>query len=358
MLQRLLAWMQKNERHLGAAVFFFGFITDLLTFTLLDISVVNLLFAAYLGGAMLAVFLNHIVSDKTSASVWRRTLLVLLPLIAQYLLGSLLSGFLIFYTKSSVLSVSWPFIILLALIFLGNEWFRKYRDRLVFLAVLLFFTIYAYAIFALPLFVHALGPLVFLGSTAVSLAVFAAFLFLLVKTGKKQILSSLTPIIGSCLAITIVLVTSYFTGLVPPIPLTLKEGGIYHAVRHEAGNYLLMAEKPRPWFDPRQPEVHVAYGETLYAFTAIFAPIRFSTGVVHTWQRYDKTLKRWVTESRVSFPMAGGRAEGYRGYSEQPSPQPGNWRVMVETPNGQVIGQMQFSVVETATPPQVYEEVH
>ncbi|MDB5264778.1 MAG: hypothetical protein JWN64_349 [Parcubacteria group bacterium] len=360
MFKSLISWIQQNERHLGGVLFVGGFITDLLTFTLLDISIVNLLFAGYLIGAAVCVFGSHLAYTKggEKPKLFLSTLRVVLPLAAQYLLGSLLSGFLIFYTKSSVVAVSWPFLVLIGLVFLGNEWFRKYRDRTVFLAVLLFFTLYAYSIFALPLLVHELGPIVFLGSSVISVAVFALFMFLLWRTGKTRLKESLTPIIGSSLAIVIVVVVSYFIGLVPPIPLTLKEGNIYHAVSHTAEGYVVQTEASRMWWGLRSQVIHVAPGETLYAFTSIFAPIKFSTSTIHEWEHYDTEKNKWVTEGRVTFPISGGRAEGYRGYSERSSLAAGKWRVMVKTPSGQVIGRIPFVVEEVTTPPTLREETH
>ncbi len=355
----MLSWAQRNERHLGAVVFVFGFITDIITFVFLDISVVNLVFLGYLGLATLSLLVSHILSSRQpeNPSVRYRSALVILPLITQYLIGNLLSGFLIFYTKSSVLGASWPFLVLLALIFIGNEWFRKYKDRIAFMAVLLFFTTYAYTLFALPLFVYSLGPLVFVGSTLIALGWFALFLFLLYLAGRAKLVQSLAPIIGSMLVITTLVSSAYFSGLIPPIPLTLKEGGIYHTVVPEAGNYVLTGEPERPWYDLRPAVVHVLPGQSVSAFASVFAPIRFGTVVVHRWQRYDEEKGSWVTQSRIAFPISGGRQGGYRGYSEISNTIPGEWRVRVETEHGQVIGQIRFTIERTSVPPSLTKTI-
>lgn len=360
MLKKVLAWAQKNERHLGAVVFLGGFVTDLLTFTLLDISLVNIVFASYLAVAAACIFGTHLLFRKEGekGSMVRRTLLVVLPLVAQYVIGNLLSGFLIFYTKSSVLAVSWPFLLLLALVFFGNEWFRTYRDRLAFLTVLLFFSTYAYVIFALPLLLNTLGPWVFMGSTAIALILCALFLLALWYTGRTRVMESMVPIVGSSLAVVLVMVTSYFTGLIPPIPLTLKEGGVYHALSREGSRYVVMAEQAAPWWQITPPVAHLSDGATLYAFTSVFAPVRFSTAVVHRWERYDEIKHAWKTESMVAFPLAGGREGGYRGYSEKTNLTPGTWRISVETPSGQVIGHIPFVVARATTPVELHEETH
>lgn len=342
MVKRLLAWAQRNERHLGALVFVCGFLTDIVALVLLEVSVVLAVAGIYLILAASAVFLGHLAAPwRDSPRVGKRSVTVLLPLLAQYLIGNLLSWFLIFYAKSSVLEASWPFLLFLALVFLGNEWFRKYKDRLAFVAVLLFFAGYAYAIFALPLLVGRLGPFVFLSSTALSLGILFLYLLLLARVAKGRLAKSLPPIIGSALAIAIVMVTSYFTGLIPPIPLSLKDSGIYHALSRAEDGYLVTGEEERPWWDPRPDIVHVGGGASLYAFSSIAAPARFGAVVVHRWQRYDTEKRAWVTTSRVAFPMQGGRDGGYRGYSEG-SVTPGAWRVRVETESGQVIGMLRF----------------
>ncbi len=77
----------------------------------------------------------------------------------------------------------------------------------------------------------------------------------------------------------------------------------------------------RPWL------VHVAAGQPLYAYTAVFAPVKLSTRITHSWQHYDAKRKRWVAVSNVSYPINGGRDGGYRGYTIKSHPDTGEWRV-------------------------------
>lgn len=345
MIRRVLAWAQKNERHLGAGVFVLGFLTDIVALILLEVTVVLAVAGVYLALAAAAVFFGHLAAPwHDHPRAWRRSVTVLLPLIAQYLIGNLLSWFLIFYTKSATLEASWPFLILLALVFLGNEWFRKYKDRLAFVAVLLFFVSYAYAIFALPLLVGRLGPEVFLLSTGAALAALFFYLFLLAQASLPRRITGLPQIIGASLGIVTMVVTSYFTGLIPPIPLSLKDSGVYHSLVRTDSGYAVQGEVDRAWWDARPDTVRVGSGTTLYAFSSVAAPSRFGAVVVHRWQRYDEKARAWTTTSRVAFPISGGRLEGYRGYSES-SVAPGAWRVRVETENGQVIGQLRFDAI-------------
>jgi len=353
-----LAFIQLHEHRLSTLVFVVGFVTDLLTFTLLDLPAVNLLFIAYLALAAFFTFLTHTMRRfAIHPSAWRRAVAVLAPLAATFTIGGLLSGFLIFYTKSAVLSVSWPFLFLLLAIFLGNEFFRSYRSHLVFQTVLFFFALYAYLIFALPLYLNKLGPDIFLSSTVLAIVVFGAFICLLGLSGRRQLEATLWRILAGAGAVVITVVVLYFSGLVPPIPLTVKESGIYHSiVRTEAG-YQVTHEGWSRWsrFLPRK--VNHVTGTPLYAYSAIFAPSAFSANIVHRWERYDEEKREWITESMIAFTLSGGRAEGYRGYSEKSDPRPGQWRVTIETLEGQVIGRLNFKIENVGVPPTLYTDI-
>ena len=355
----VLEWLKRHERRLASAVFVLGFVGDLFTFAILDLSLASLAFVAYLSLAAVATFLSHTVSSRfdTHDALWRRAVSALAPLAAQYAIGSLLSGMLIFYTKSAALSVSWPFLVLLALIFLGNEAFRGYRAHLAFQTVLFFFTLYAYAIFALPLALGRLGPTVFLESTALAAAAFGLFLWLLGWVGWNRLKSTLPLILGGAALVLIALITSYFTSLIPPIPLTLRDSGIYHDVQHAGGDYALMAEAARPWWELYQPTViHHVSGTPLYAFSAVFAPGAFTASIIHEWDRYDAVQKKWLPQSTVAFPLSGGRAGGYRGYSEITSAPAGQWRVSIKTVSGQTIGRINFTVETVDSEPELHAE--
>ena len=353
----LLAWAKRNERHIATAVFIFGFVSDIATYVLIPVSVANLLFVLYLALSALCTVGSHYLEshkqpEDSKPHFVRRTLEVILPLGAQYFLGGLLSGFLIFYTKSAVLFVSWPFLVFLLLVFIGNELFRDYRTHLAFQTILFFFSLYVYSIFALPILVHTLGPGVFLESTAVSVGLFLILLAVLALAGLRRLRESLPLLLGGTSLILACVVGSYFTGLIPPIPLTLDDGAVYYSLTRTSDGYQVAGEAPLPWWEFWQPVVvHHVPGRPLYAFSAVFAPVKFSTSVVHEWQHYDAQKKRWETAATITFPLAGGRAGGYRGYSELSTIQPGKWRVRVETPGGQVIGQIPFTVEEVSIEP-------
>jgi hypothetical protein len=356
-LKRLLKWAERNERHLGAVLFIFGFITDLFTFAFLPVAIVNLAFLGYLALAALSTLGSHLFAGaREHPTVWRRTLAVLFPLGAQYAIGSLLSGCLIFYTKSAAVFVSWPFLLILVAVFIGNEFFRTYYKYLAFQTVLLFFAIYAYAIFAVPLVLHQLGPWIFALSTFVSLAVFGGFLFLLARLQRSGFLASLRYVIPATGLVVLIMTVSYFGGIIPPIPLTLPSAGVYHSVERRDGEYVVTTEQERAWWDLRSQVIHHVPGTPLYAFSSVSAPFAFGTSIVHAWERYDPDAKEWKLQSRIGFPISGGRDGGYRGYSAIGDPAPGKWRVTISASH-QVIGRIYFNVENVESEPLIKEEI-
>jgi len=358
--QKLLTWAARNERRLGAGLFALGFLTDLFTFGLLPVSVVNYFFLTYLTLATVCTFGTHLFAHTPEEvagrklSWWQKTAAVIFPLGAQYAFGGLLSGFFVFYAAHSVILASWPFLLLLLAVYAGNEYFRMHKAHLVFQTALFFFALYAYFIFAVPLYVNAIGPWIFVLSTLISAALFGLLVWALYALNKKRVASYLRPILYSAGGIVIAISTSYATGLVPPIPLALIDSGIYHSVERVVGGYHVEGEADRPWWQIGPQVVHVQEGSAIYAYSSVGAPISFSSTVVHRWER--KSDKGWVTESRIAFPIAGGREGGYRGYSAKANFMEGQWRVSVETPGGQVIGRIPFRIERADTAPTLIEE--
>lgn len=359
-VSRILGWAAKNERHLGAIAFIFGFGVDLVTFTVLSVSFANLAFLGYLGLAALTVALSHIFPRLTAHThVAARMVSVVAPLGAQYAIGSLLSGFMIFYTKSADISASWPFLVLLALVFVGNEYFRTYYKYLAFQLALLFFALYAYLIFAIPLALNRLGMPIFFASTGAAVGIYALYLIGISRFRSADIRRALRFALPSTLGVLILIQAAYFTGALPPIPLTMSDAGIAHTLVHRNGNYVTMGEVAPQWYEIWKPRTeHIVVGSPLVAYAAIAAPIKFSARVVHRWEHYDISSHSWVTESYISFAISGGRPGGYRGYSEYTPKKDGQWRVAVETPEGQVIGRIPFTLSFVDTPVPLTEETH
>lgn len=372
-LQRWAEPVRRYERHLSAAAMVIGYAVDNFTFGRVDRPGAHLIFSTYLAVAIVSIALAHWLqgrkdraaaqaaaerSDETTPSEpepppeQRFRLRVWLPAATQFALGGLWSGFLVFYSRSAVLAASWPFLLLLLAFLIGNEVFRRYHARLVFVSLLLFFALYSYAIFLVPVFTHAIGQTTFLASGASAIVGFYFFLRLLWVLDRDRYRQSRWQIIAGAVAITAAMNLFYFARVLPPLPLALSDVGIYQTIQH-TGSVYQVQEEPQPWtvrFGFSRPVVHVAPGEKLALYSAVFAPIRMSTRITHRWQWWDPQSKHWQTLSKVSFTISGGREHGYRGYSLKSGLRAGNWRVDIDSADGRLIGRLAFDVVSVEQP--------
>ena len=346
--------MQKNQHHLSTAIFVSSFGTDLFVLTKLNLSQVQLLFSGYLAVSLVASLINHALAKRVSlpdATPLIKTVSFLTEFIAQFFIGGLLSGFLIFYTLSGSLYASWPFIVLLALVFLGNEFLRSYRSHLAFQILLLYIATYAYLNSAVPIWYGTISVHLFLLSSALAAAALLIYLLALWLIDHGRLRSVFGIAIESCIAFTALFMLCYFSHLIPPVPLSLKEAGIYQMVTHDSsGSYTLTGQVPAHWWDMRTQTLYTGANDQLSTYTAIFAPTAFTTGIEHEWELYDPASHVWKTQATIAFSLSGGREGGYRGYTTKTNVQPGSWRVAVKTLQGQVIGYIRFNAVAGAVP--------
>lgn len=345
-IQRLVAWYRRYERPISSVSLVGGFVFDILTLRRVDTFWENFFILLHLVAA--AVFLlllgwNSKRADATKRSEWEFWLVNLL----QFTYGGLLSAFLVFYFRSASFSVSWPFLFLLALAFFANERLVRFRERLVFQVSLFFISVFSFAIFFIPVVLGTIGPWIFILSGVVSLVLMRWFLAALRRLSGEKFQESKRVIWLTVLGIFAGVNILYFTNILPPIPLSLKDGGIYYSVtKVSAGEYVLQkpAQKLIDYLS-LYPRVRLfSHTQTLYAYTAIFSPGKFNTGISHEWQRYNETSGSWVTVSTVRLSISGGREEGYRTYSST-NVVPGKWRVNVLTAGGQVISRIGFTSV-------------
>jgi hypothetical protein len=143
----------------------------------------------------------------------------------------------------------------------------------------------------------------------------------------------------------------YFTNLIPPVPLSLKEAGIYHYVHSKDGSYILRFEQGS-WYEfykDADDDFHYATGDTVFCFAAVFAPTDLDTRIQHHWQMYNEKQDKWLTTDRLNYKISGGRDGGYRGYTFKKNVQPGLWRINVETAREQLLGRISFEIVADST---------
>ncbi len=339
------------ERHLSAVSMVGGFVFDNWAFGPIDHRITHVVFIAYLLVAGAAIALLHYLESRPEEKRISQRVRNLIALTTQFALGALLSGFCVFYLRSAALTASWPYLLVLVAIFVGNEVFRQYHSRLLLSALLFFFSLLSYAILLVPVLLARLGTTPFLLAGCAAVIVFAVFLILLFGIDGERLRNVRLPIIAGALGILAVINGFYFTGILPPLPLALVDADVFHAAQKTGDVYEVRGEPEtwRQWFG-LPATVHLAPGEGVYIYTAVFVPVRMSTPIVHHWAWYDPAARRWVGQGDVSYTIRGGREQGYRGYTFKSWPRPGDWRVDVTTGDGRPLGRIRFLVVAAKGP--------
>lgn len=347
-------WYRKYERLASSISLVGGFVFDAVTLTRVDELWENIWVAIHLLVVAAAILILNLKENENKGEEMS-SLHFWLVNILQFFFGGLLSTYIVFYFRSSTLIATWPFLFLLVVAFMANESLKKHYVRLVFQISLFFLSLFSFAIFSVPILFHHIGPEVFVLSGVLSLLVMAIFLFILKTLSQKDFKKEKKTILAVIFSIYIIINGLYFTHLIPPLPLALKSGGIYHNVeRNKSGNYSVSVERGN-WLSYLKlyDEVHFEPGSPVYAYSAVFSPSSLDLEIIHEWQHYDPLSKKWVTLSRVRLPVIGGRDGGYRTYSVNYSLPAGRSRVNVETSRGELIGRLPFELVEADNPPEL-----
>ncbi len=354
--EHTVSWARAHERHLSALSLAGGFAFDSYAFGRIDRPMTQAVFIIYLIVAGAAIAVLHALESRPDGRKPLDRTRTILVFVAQFALGCLLSGFCVFYIRSASIGASWPFLLCMAGIFIGNEYLRRYHARLVFSALLFFISLYSYAILLVPVVIARIGTVPFLISGAIAVVVFFFYLQSLAVLGHDRYRGARMQIAAGMLAITALINAFYFVKVLPPLPLVLSDAGVYHSIQRAGRDYQVTAEdEPPRWraLFGTFPIEHIQPDDKLYLYSAIFAPYRLSTGIMHVWEWRDPKSGSWVPQQTVRFTIHGGREDGYRAYSSKSAPRPGQWRVNIATSDGRAIGRVRFSVETQAVPPAV-----
>lgn len=259
----------------------------------------------------------------------------------QFLYGSLLSALFILYFKSANHLLAWALCLLLAVILVANEFLEDQYKRFTLswalfgLCAMLLFN------FALPFLLGSVLGIWFYLST-----LFGAGLAVFLYKKTPNHLGNILPV----WAIAGLLMLAYSVDMIPPVPLVKREIAMAYNIQKVASNYQLSQQASAWWVFWRKSsnDLQAASGQRVYCFSSIFAPAGLKTKLFHNWQIYTK--QGWVTQSRASFGLNGGRNGGYRGYTYKSNIAAGDWRVRVETENNKTIAIQSFTVEMAQTP--------
>lgn len=349
MIEKTLAFFTKYERWVSPVTVVTGFIFDNIMLRRIDVLFSNLLLISYLIISAFSILLLNIRQSKYESEHPGIIHLVLIFMM-QFCLGGLFSASFLFYSRSGTLIASWPFLLLLIAYIVGNEILRKNYIRLSFQIAVFFTALFSYLIFFIPIILGKMGDSIFILSGITSLMITGFFVYVLSWFAPVRTKRSTPVIVLLILSLFAGINALYFTSLIPPIPLSLKNAGVYRTViKLPDGTYNVFGEEQK-WSGifRSDPTIHVVPGSSLYALTSIFAPTNLKTDIAHTWQYYDEKDKAWNIANTVRLSITGGRDGGFRTYSVRENIFPGKWRVDITTPRGQLIGRLSFFVVPSS----------
>ncbi len=353
-VSKLKNFYHRYERHIGTLTIVIGFVFDNLTLRNASINTQTQVFLLYLVLSAVSILFLHFLESKDGRKEKSETLYFWVFLLMQFSIGALFSMFFVFYSRGFALSASWPFLLLLFANLVGNELFKKYYTRLSLQVSLFFLGIFSFFIYYIPVILHEMSDKVFIYSGLASLLSWFIFMRLLDLVSFKKTNKSRIRIIIGVLSVYVLINIFYFTNLIPPVPLVMKDGGVYHNFSiNDQGDYIVYHEPTTLWENllNEYPVYHRVFGESVYVVTSVYAPSELGTQIIHDWQYYDTASKKWISASKIVVPIVGGREGGYRFYSLKQNLTAGNWRVDVETLRGQNISRIKFEIVDATSTP-------
>jgi hypothetical protein len=278
------------------------------------------------------------------------------PMASQFLLGGLFSAYAIFYSRSVTLTGTAIFFTLLIVLLVGNEFLRDRLSNLRLLVTLYAVVCFAFFTFFLPVVTGLMNPSIFLLGAALSVAVVFRVVHLVYRNNRERPMREAVSVMASACAAVGLLVGLYFLNWIPPVPLSLKFGGIYHHVKKEGDRFELSFDQRWYQFWKRSDDT-VPGDEPVYCFTAVFAPVDLHTTIYHHWFYRARPGMPFVHVDKIPIRISGGRDAGYRAYTVKQRLDSGDWRVDVEAEDGRIIGRLTVTVVARADEPPVLRTV-
>ena len=340
-------FLHRHEQAVPPALFLGGVTWDALTLQRIDALLDNLILGIYLvllGGF---VVLGTLARNDRPLATPLQKLSTWAPGAIQFLAGGLFSAYVIYYTRSASFSTASLFLLVLVVLLVANEviWSRLWSTYV--LIGVYFLAVFCYFTFFMPTVLGAMGFGVFLTSGFVSAGLVVGLVLYLDRHGVFGGTASFLGAVGLVVSLLGLVVLFYVNHWIPPVPLALRKGGVYHDVERKGDAFVLQYEEPAwyaSWRNDDDP-FRLAPGDTVHCFAAVFAPTDLQTTIYHHWQYYDAERKTWVDTDRIGYQVVGGRRNGYRGVTFKRHVHPGEWRVTVETDDGRPIGRIQFDIV-------------
>ncbi|MCK4840168.1 MAG: DUF2914 domain-containing protein [Desulfobulbaceae bacterium] len=279
--------------------------------------------------------------------------------IVHFMLGALLNAFVIFYFKSgSLINTSLLIAVLFILLLINEiEFFKRKGPALK--VVMFTISLSSFFIYLLPVLIGKTGGGIFLASQICTAMIILALWQVLLRFD-LPLAKIKAKLLVPASAVILIFTILYAARIIPPVPLSLKQIGIYHNIEKTPKGFVLSQLTP-PWkvWSRGDQNFEAREGDRIYLFSRIFAPGGFRDKLYFHFQIKDRS-GRWQTTDKIALIIIGGRDEGFRGYAYKKNYREGNWRALVETTEGLEIGRINFKVSSSSdrSPRTFYNEVH
>ena len=344
MLDSLKTTLHKYKKWEPLAFFVAGFCFDALLLHRIDDPLMLIHQAVYLSLSALIIAWDLFCEENyRSIPSWFEKIWKYREGILHFMLGTLLNVYTIFYFKSGSFVSSFYFLSLLALLLFLNE-VRPPQISKNFLRNALFgLCLISYMNILVPILTKTIGFWIFLFSCLIAFLIHHFFLkFLKVRMPQRNLLKDVR---APFIFVLILYGLLYFFKVLPPVPLSMKNIGIYHSVKKEGNQYKLgMTRSKWLFWQSGDQSFYAQPGDKIYCFVQVFSPTRFQDQLIVRWFFKNPRLG-WEPRDAVPLNIIGGREEGYRGYISKSNYEEGDWRVSVQTNDGREIGRIHFEVI-------------
>jgi hypothetical protein len=335
---------EQIRSYLPALFFSGGFIFDIVTLGRID-NILNMvshgLFLLLIMGALVVQFLE--ITPKVGAKRIVTLFFTYQNDIVHFLLGALLNAFVIFYFKSGSLINTFLLVVVLFILLVINE-IGFFKQKGPTLKVVMFtISLSSFFIYLLPVLIGKIGSGIFLASQFCTVMVVMVLWQILLKMDVNPAMIS-SKLLVPAASVVVVFTLLYAARIIPPVPLSLKQIGIYHGLEKTPEGFVL-SRLTSPWkvWSQGDQDFVAREGDIIYLFTRIFAPGGFKDKLFYHFQIKDRN-GRWQSTDKIPLIIVGGREEGFRGYAYKKNYQDGIWRALVETAEGREIGRIGFKV--------------
>lgn len=342
--EKIAAFREKHEAKLDIAFFIGGFVFDAWMVSAPDELVAILQQIAYL--FLIATFIHFEMlyrllkwrPEGIVAKAWPFRNLAL-----HFLLGTLLNVYSIFYIKSASLFSSLIFLIIMLGIILANELPFVKKANLGLKVALHAICLFSFLSIVYPIAFGFVGVFPFGCAVATTIA-FYYFQFRLLNKTVQDNHILYRAIFAPAVSVIAIFSLFYFLGWIPPVPLSVKDQGVYHMIEKKDGKYLLSYEdNERHFWQRTNSSFNGEPGDKIYFYAQIYSPARISDQVVVHWFQKDKK-DNWISTDKVPLKIQGGREEGFRGFAYKSNYTPGKWKIVVETSSEIEISRLYFDI--------------